>query len=233
MVRHALLTALFAWAVIWSTVPAAATSEYEYARGEDVVIDSGMAPSRRLSLASHGEGPSGDDRFHVYLMAEPAHRRIAVLDDISSHDILDSGPTAFHAAWSPDSRHAAVAFRTDRHVMVTQLYRIERGRAVEIGGASLFKDVTSREVHSPDDDERVSVTRLSWLGPRRFVLTEYRYFITSSPNLLRSLGRFGKLDDKNTDDKRSFVKFSAEAECELIGGNRYRIVDLKPGDFND
>jgi hypothetical protein len=231
--RQALLTALLASAAIWSAAPATATSEYEYAKGEDVVIDGGMAPNRRLSLASHGEGPSGNDKFHVYLMAEPSHRRITALDDITSHDILDSGPTAFHASWALDSRHAAVAFRPDRHVIITLLYRIERGRAVEIGGPSLFKDVTSREVHSQNDDERVSVTRLKWLNPRRFVLTEYRYFITTSPNLLRSLGRFGKLDDDNTDDKRSFVKFSAQAECELIGGNRYRIVDLKPGNFND
>jgi hypothetical protein len=233
MVRHALLTALFAWVVIWSSAPATATAEYEYAKGEDVVIDSGMAPNKRLSLASHGKGPSGNEGFHVYLMAEPAHRRIAVLDDITSHDILDSGPTAFYASWAPDSRHAAVAFRTDRHVMITLLYRIERGRAVEIGGPSLFKDVTSREVRRQNDDERISVTRLTWLGPRRFVLAEYKYFITSSPNLLRSLGRFGKLDANKVDDKRPFVKFAAEAECELVGGNRYRIVDLKPGNFDD
>jgi hypothetical protein len=224
-----LLAAVFAAATLaWS--PARATSEYEYAKGEDVVIDSGLAPNGRLSLASHGEGASGNDQFHIYLMAEPAHRRIAVLDDITSKDILDSGPTAFHASWAPDSRHAAVAFRTDRHVMITQLYRIERRRAIGIGGPSLFKDVTNRDMHGRDDDERSSVTKLSWLGPRRFMLTENRLFITSSPNLLRSLGRYGKRTD-DAGDKRFFVKFSAEAVCEIVGGNRYRIVDLKPGDF--
>jgi hypothetical protein len=99
-------------------------------------------------------------------------------------------------------------------------------------GPSLFKGVTSREVRSTDDEERVSVTRLSWLGSRRFVLTQNRYFITSSSNLLRSLGRFGKLDD-DSGDERSFVKFSPPAECELVCGSRYRIIDLKLGDFND
>jgi hypothetical protein len=226
-----LLAAVFATvALAWS--PARATTEYEYAKGEDVVIDSGLAPNGRLSLASHGEGASGNENFHIHLMAEPAHRRIAILDDITSRDILDSGPTAFFAGWAPDSRHAAVAFRTDRHVMITLLYRIERHRAVGIGGPSLFKDVTNRDLRARDDDERVSVTKLSWLGPRRFVLTENRLFLTSSPNLLRSLGRYGK-QTGDAGDKRFFVKFSAQAVCEIVDGNRYRIVDLKPGDFND
>jgi hypothetical protein len=226
-----LLAAVFAAATLaWS--PAHATTEYEYAKGEDVVIDSGLAPNGRLSLASHGEGDSGNEKFHIYLMAEPVHRRIAVLDHITSKDILDSGPTAFYAGWAPDSRHAAVAFRIERHVMITMLYRIERNRAVEIGGPTLFKDVSSRDVHSRDDDERVGVTRLTWLGPRRFLLKEYHLFTTSSPNLLRSLGRYGK-QGGDAGDKRFFVKFSAQAVCEIVGGNRYRIVDLKPGDFDD
>lgn len=226
-----LLAVLLATATLaWS--PARATTEYAYAKSEDVVIDSGLAPNGRLSLASHGEGPSGNDKFHIYVMAEPAHRRIAVLDDITSKDILDSGPTAFYTDWAPDSGHAAVAFRTDRHVMITMLYRIERRRAIGISGPSLFKDVTSREMHAKDDDERSSVTRLSWLQPRRFVLTENRLFITSSPNLLRSLGRYGR-QTGDAGDKRVFVKFSAQAVCEIVSGNRYRIVDLKPGDFSD
>jgi hypothetical protein len=212
--------------------PARATNEYEYAKREDVVIDSGLAPNGRLSLASHGEGSSGSDNFHVYVMAEPAHRRIAALGDITSKDILDSGPTAFHASWAPDSGHAAVAFRTDRHVMITMLYRIERRRAVGISGPSLFKDVTSRDMHAKDDDERSSVTRLSWLHPRRFMLTENRLFIVSSPNLLRSLGRYGR-QTGDAGDQRFFVKFSAQAVCEIVDGNRYRIIDLKPGNFDD
>jgi hypothetical protein len=224
-----LLAALFTAALAWS--PARATTVYEYANGEDVVIDGGMAPNGRLSLASHGEGDSGSEKFHLYLMAEPAHSRLVAPDDITSHVILDSGPTAFHAVWAPDARHAAVAFRTDRHVMITMLYRIERRRAVEIGGPSLFRDVTSREVHSRDA-ERSSVIRLSWLGPRRFVLRENRLLISSSPNLLRSLRRFGE-QTVGAGDKRFYVKFSAEAVCELVSGNRFRIVDLKPGDLEE
>jgi hypothetical protein len=96
MLRESTLqTALFAAVPAWS--PASATSEHDYAVDEYVVIDGGMAPNGRMSLASHGEGDGGRERFHVYLMAEPAHRRIAALDDISSEHILDSWPAAFNA----------------------------------------------------------------------------------------------------------------------------------------
>jgi hypothetical protein len=54
--------------------------------------------------------------------------------------------------------------------------------------------------------------------------------MTSSPNLLRSLGRFRRQTD-DAGDKRFFAKFPAVATCERISGNR--IVDLKPGDFGD
>jgi hypothetical protein len=30
-----------------------------------------------------------------------------------------------------------------------------------------------------------------------------------------------------------FVVFSAEADCELMPGNRYRVVDLRVGKFDD
>src|SRR5258708_2581268 len=148
--------------------PARATSVYEYAKGEYVLIDSGMAPNGHLSLAAHGEGEFGSENFYVYLMAEPAHRRIAALGGIT--DNLDSGPTAFRAAWAPDSRHVAVAYRIERHVTVTLLYRIERGRAVEIDGPSLFKEVTSRDVDDGTDHENNSFTSLSWLTSRRVVI---------------------------------------------------------------
>ncbi len=211
--------------------PARATSVYEYAKGEYVLIDSGMAPNGHLSLAAHGEGEFGSENFYVYLMAEPAHRRIAALGGIT--DNLDSGPTAFRAAWAPDSRRVAVAYRIERHVTVTLLYRIERGRAVEIDGPSLFKEVTSRDVDDGTDHENNSFTSLSWLSPRRFVLREDRLFIGAPPSLLPSLGRFGKQENEEVYEKRVFFKFSAVAICELVRGNRYRIVDLKPGAFED
>jgi hypothetical protein len=73
---------------------------------------------------------SDTDDFHLYLMAEPAHKIIAKLEAIGTDAILDSAPDAFHAEWSADSRHVAVLFRSDRHVCrpagATRAERIER-----------------------------------------------------------------------------------------------------------
>jgi len=38
---------------------------------------------------------------------------------------------------------------------------------------------------------------------------------------------------RHAGDKRSQVKFSAAAVCELVHGNRYRIADPNPGRFDD
>jgi hypothetical protein len=81
-----------------------AIDTHDYAPGEYAVIHDGLAPNKRLSLAAHGDG-EGADHFHVWLMAEPAHRRIAALPGIGSDNNLDTGPDAYHAAWPRDSRH--------------------------------------------------------------------------------------------------------------------------------
>src|SRR5258708_35692493 len=80
--------------------PARATSVYEYAKGEDVLIASGMAPNGHLSLAAHGEGEFGSENFYVYLMAEPAPPENARLAGIT--DKLGFGPAALPAARAPD-----------------------------------------------------------------------------------------------------------------------------------
>ena len=221
----ALLTALLALAV----APARATDEHQYAKGEYAVIRDGLAPDKTKSLASHGDGDGGSENFHVWLMAEPAHRRLPALDDIAAR--LDSGPNAYYAFWSKDSRHVAVTYRSDRHIVELNLFRIEGRRARPIWGPSLFKDVTSRDP-APDDDMRRSVPHFEWMGPRRFLLRENRLFVTSDRGFARRMGAYGKLTDK-PDEGRFFVEFSAEADCVLMPGNRYRIVDLSVGKFGE
>ena len=93
-----------------AAAPAWATDEHEYAKDEYATIRNGLAPDKQASLASHA-GADGKN-FHVWLMAEPAHRKISALPDIDSGDNLDTGPDAYHAFWSTDSRHVAVSFRS-------------------------------------------------------------------------------------------------------------------------
>lgn len=219
------LAALLASAI----APARATDEHEYAKGEYAVIRDGLAPDRAKSLAAHGDGDGGSDNFHVWLMAEPAHRRLTALADIEAR--LDTGPNAYYAFWSADSRHVAVTYRSDRHVVELNLYQIEGRRARPVPGPSLFKDVTSRDP-APGDDMRRSVPEFEWKGPRRFLLRERRLFVASDPGFARMMGAYGRITGK-PDEGRYFIEFSAEADCVLMPGHRYRIVDLRVGKFGE
>jgi hypothetical protein len=226
--RHT-LSAILAAMLTFAALPARATSEHEYAKDEYAIIRAGLAPNKQMSLAAHGDGNGGRDSFHIWLMAEPAHWKIAALDDINSSNNLDTGPDAYHAVWSADSRHVGVYFRTARHAVKLNLYQVESRRAHLVSGPSLFKDLTSREVGRGDDLRR-SEPEIEWRGGTRFVLREYRLFLTDDPGFTRMLGSYGKVTGK-ANDGRSFVEFSAEADCILMPGNRYRIVDLRVGKF--
>jgi hypothetical protein len=231
-IRH-LLPAVLAAFVAFAVAPAWATDSHDYARDEYAIIRDGLSPDKRTSLASHAdpdaEASVDGNNFHVWLMAEPSHRKIVALDDIGSHNNLDTGPNAYHAAWSADSRHVAVSFRSDRHVLQLNLYRIANRRPRLVFGPSLFKDVSSRDVGSRDN-LRESGSAIEWRGTTRFVLSEHYLFLTNDPGFVRSLGAYGHRTD-NADDGRIFVEFSAEADCVLMPGNRYRVVDLRVGKF--
>jgi hypothetical protein len=226
-----IISAMLAALLLLATASARATDTHEYAKDEYAIIRDGLAPDRQKSLASHGDGDGGSENFHVWLMGEPAHRRIAALADIGSNNNLDTGPEAYHAFWSADSRHVAVWFRSGRHVAELNLYSIEGRRAHPVTGLSLFNEASGRDV-GRSDDIRESFSEIIWQGPKRFVLREHRLFLTKDPGFARRLGAYAKETDK-ADDGRIFVKFSAEADCLLMPGNRYRVVDLGAGKFAD
>lgn len=212
-------------------VPARATSNHQYAKDEYGIIRDGLAPGKPLSLASHGEGDLGDQDFHVWLMAEPAHRRIAKLDAISGDNNLDTDPGAYHAFWSKDSRHVGVAFRSSRHEITLNLYRIEDRRAHLIAGPSLFKEVTRREV-TDADDLRVRNSIVEWHDGNRFLFREHLSFVAEDDRLAKLLGSYGRVTEK-LDGGKLVVEFDADAECELLRGDRTRVIDLKPGKPGD
>jgi hypothetical protein len=226
MITRHTLAAILAAVLMLAAAPVRATDNHEYARGEYAIIRDGLAPDRKTSLAAHGEGEFGIGNFHVWLMAGPAHRRIAPLQKIESDNTLDTGPMAYQAAWSKDSRRVAVTFRSNRHVVELNLYRIENRRAQLISGPSLFREVAGRDV-DPQEDMRLSVPEIAWQGPDRFRLREHRLFMTSDDGFAGLLGSYGKVTDR-FDDGRMAVEFSAEADGVLIPGNRYRILDLRP-----
>jgi hypothetical protein len=217
-----------------STPPAGATSTHTYGPHEYLVIAGGTAPNRQVSITAHGDGQDGYDNFHLYLMAEPEHRRIGPLEEVGP-DILDTGPEAYRAVWSRDSRHVGLFYRADRHIMAMRLYRIQNRRAYPIVGDTLFQAVAKRPVDQSDDLElRSSSDELTWLGTARFVLKERRFVRTRTPELARTLGSFGKQQDAAGAEPGFYlVEFSAEAVCTLIAGERYQCSEVKPGRFEE
>src|SRR4051794_14724848 len=146
-ILFAALTAFLALAA----APASATDEHDYARDEYAIIRDGLAPSKQMSLASHADPDDGHGtgrNFHVWLMAEPAHRKLARLPDIGPRGILDTGPDAYHTFWSADSRHVAVTYRSDRHLVEFTLFEVQGRRVRLTTGPSLFRDVTGRDIAS-------------------------------------------------------------------------------------
>ena len=63
-------------------------------KNEYLVIEGGRAPNKLLSIGSHGNGEGALDDFHLYLMAEPAHQKVARLPRIGPDDVLDTAPDA-------------------------------------------------------------------------------------------------------------------------------------------
>jgi hypothetical protein len=210
---------------------ARATSEYTYGKREYVTIRHGLAPNGKLSLATHGGDEPGDNGFRVWLMAEPAHRRIVKLDNISAENILDTAAEAFHAFWSKDSRFVGVAHRSDRHEVAFDLYRIDGRKVHLIAAPNLFREVTSRDVTN-EDDLRVQNSIVEWHGGNRFRLREFLSFVATDDKFLKMLGAYGSVGEK-LDDGRLYIEFFANAECEWLPGDRVRVIDLKPGKHGD
>ncbi len=126
-------------AVVLSTLTilpfsADATSNYTYKPDEYVTIVDGQSPNGEYSVAAHGEGAYGYERFHIYLMDAKTKKPIGPLKEIK--ETLDTGADAFYARWSADSRQVSITYRVDRHVAVMVRYRIENGRAYLINGPS-------------------------------------------------------------------------------------------------
>jgi hypothetical protein len=87
-----------------------------------------------------------------------------------------------------------------------------------------------------DGTSRYGSTELTWLSSTLFLLKEERVFPTGTRELMRILGKFGQTEpfvDGENQTLTHLVYFSAEAICELVPGNKYRIMRLKPGRFNN
>jgi hypothetical protein len=131
-----------------------------------VIIDSGRAPNNRFSIAAKREWQEAGGNFQLYLMAEPAHEKIASLGSIDTHAVLDGAASAFSARWSPDSRHVALMLRSARHDVTMQLFEIRDRRPHRLDGSTLFRAVAENMAESSNEYfPMVSIIELRWLGP--------------------------------------------------------------------
>jgi len=201
--------------------------------GEYAVVKQGLAPNRQFSIAGHSAGDQLYDRDSLYLLAEPGHRKIGPLEEARIG--LNTSYESYRALWSTDSRHVAAVYN-DSHTATFVLYRIEHRRAFPVAGPVLWEQITARipGARAAGADPRRAFRELTWLSPTRFRLTEQRYYEADKPDLGRSLGRFGKAvrSEETIPGTAYAIQFSAEAICELVAGDRYRIVSLKPGAFD-
>ena len=109
-----------------------ATSNREYGPNEYAVVNGGLSPNRKYSIAAHGEGEFGYENFHIYLMNAATGRKIGPLVEIKG--TLDTGANAFYAKWSRDSKQVAIRYRVDRREAHEVRYRIAKGRAYLLRG---------------------------------------------------------------------------------------------------
>jgi hypothetical protein len=229
---------------------ARATATYDYKPGEFLVIDGGKSPDKKFSIVA-GEDKTGD--FGIYLMDAKTKKRLGPLEEVAT--TLDSAPDAYHAHWSPDSKHVGVSSRSDRHWMDNVIYQIENRRAYlvetpklmchavpdfcrlaeELGGA-----LTDEQIYADDDTTKPWKVRqwqsasqiVKWISPARFLVSEESQFQVKTRDPSAALGQYGEAEkQKEEGDEPSesyYVWFSTEGECELLPGDKSRVVNTRP-----
>lgn len=204
---------------------AGATAVYRYKKGEFPIVSDGRSPDGQYSIASHGEGEFGDENFHLYLFAEPEHKRIGPLEEVDR--ILDTAPDAYSAIWSADSRHVALLYRSDRHIRALTLYRIERRRAFIVTGPTVLEAKLAMTVDGrPDLELRARGLDFAWGGESRFQLSENGTVQTRLPDVLRKLGADpAEADRPDGPEAGPHVEYNGVMICR-IAGDRYEVVEF-------
>jgi hypothetical protein len=206
-----------------------ATAEHRYGPGEYDLIDHGLAPDQQYAIVAHGDREGNPEHLRLFLVDARTYRRIGPLEEVNDAG-LDTAPEAFHARWSPDSRHVALSYRTDRHVNALRIYRIEHRRAFPVSGPGLLATVAP-DFRLEDLDVTAHYRELEWLSPTRFRLHEDGYVRQLSEEAAKSLGPFGAVEPADPADPSSGqgLSFSIEAVCEFAGEDQYSIRTIKPG----
>jgi hypothetical protein len=234
---------------------ASATAEYDYKPGELLVIKGGKSPDKKLSIVS-GDADKKDGFGGVYLMDSQTKQVLGQLEDVAT--TLDTAPEAYRAHWSPDSKHLGITSRADRHWTGNVIYRIENHRAYLVESPELLCHAVpefcslTKELGLIEDvgnfgdcdnppckvHQRSSYSEIvKWISPTRFVVKEVSQFQVRDRDPSASLGQYGekldqygeKLEHETREPGHVYsVRFSAEGECELLPGDKTRVVTTRP-----
>jgi len=243
-IRRSIRVVVIAYLAVVLVPNIRATSEYDYKRGEYLVVKDGKSPDKKFSIVS-GENQKGE--FGVYLMDAPTKKIIGKLEKVATD--LDTAPDAYYAHWSPDSKHVAISSRSDRHMLENVIYRIENRRAYLVETPELrcravpdFCQIVKElgGLPSPDNDDTESKVRqtentseiVEWISPTRFVISEESQFQVRTRDLTAALGQYGEVEKETAaaDAPGDFyqVSFNAEGECELLPGDKSQVLSTHP-----
>jgi hypothetical protein len=229
---------------------AAATDTYDYKPGQFLVIDGGTSPDKKFSIVS---GENKTRGFGVYLRDAHTKKLIGQLEEVATD--LDSAPDAYHAHWAPDSKHVGITSRADRHWAHNVIYRVENRRAYpvktpellchavpefcqltkQLGGA-----LTSDEIYADYGTPKPWKARqnssysaiVKWISPTRFVVSEESQWQVKERDPSATLSQYGQAEESEDESDESAalyqVWFNAEGECELLPGDKTRVVSTQP-----
>jgi hypothetical protein len=223
-----------------------ATASYDYKPGELLVVNGGKSPDKKFSIVS-GEPK---EEFGVYLMDAQTKKVIGRLEEVATE--LDSAPGAYNAHWSPDSKHVGISSREDRHLLRNVIYRIENRRAYlvetpqllcraapefcslqkELGGALLLdsEDYYDAAWKVRQNEDASKITK--WISPTHFVISEESQWQVKTSDPSSSLGKYGEAEKLEPESDQAadlyHVWFNAEGECELLPGDKSRVLSTHP-----
>jgi hypothetical protein len=222
-----------------------ATAEYEYKPGEYLVAKDGLSPNKEFAIVC------GDNKFGVYLMDAKTKELLGELEAVAKG--LDTAPEAYRVHWSPDSKHVGICSREERHYAYNVIYRIENRHAYVVETPELrcnavpdfcrLEDKLSKEADAEKNGvETDAIWKIQqnaggseikkWLSPTRFILSEDSEFKVKEHDPSASLGKYAKVEkgkSYNGSDVDIYrLLFKAEGECELLPGDKSRVISTHP-----
>ena len=222
-----------------------ATAEHDYKPGEYLVAKDGLSPDKQFAIVC------GDDKFGVYLMDAKTRELLGELEEVAKG--LDTAPEGYRVHWAPDSKHVGICSREERHYASNVIYRIENRQAHIVESSELrchavpdfcqLEDKLTKEADAEKNGvETDAIWRIQqtaggseikkWPSPTRFIVFEDSEFKVKQDDPSASLGKYAKVekvtlnDDSGVDMYR--ISFKAEGECELLPGDKYRVVSTHP-----